>query len=298
MIDPGKYGVSFSAKQCHSFKIDQNKTLQWLIEEVGLRRFRLMSYWNDIEAHQGTYDFSDLDTQIATIKKAKGKITLCLGARQPRWPENHWPEWAWSMQKDERSMALFTFIRTVVKRYKKETAVISWQLENEALLESFGERSEVDRERLKSEYSLVKKLDPTRPVIVTTSTSWGIPMRKPIPDIVGFSLYNIVYDKNKYRRSLYFPSVFRLRAALIRLIHQKPSFIHELQLEPWGPKAIWEMPIAEQEKSMSAAQIKQNIQSAQKTKLSPIDMWGGEWWYWRHLNGDDTVADAVQQNLH
>lgn len=292
-----RFGVSFSGKQCRNFKIDQKKTLTWLINEVGFRRFRLMSYWNDIEKQPGEYDFSELDAQIKVIKKSGGLITLCLGARQPRWPENHWPDWVWEASAEHRSEALMAFLIKTVVRYKNEKCIVSWQLENEALLKNFGERPEADRDRLKQEYALVQSLDQSRPIIMTTSTSWGIPVRKPIPAIVGFSFYNIVFDKGRYNRSIYQPFIFKARAVLIRVLHRKPSFIHELQAEPWGPKAIWEMPTEEQDKSMSKVQLKKNIQLAQKTKLYPIDLWGGEWWYWRSLQGDDNLGEIVRQHL-
>jgi ribosomal protein S10 len=297
MIDPKKFGVSFSIKQCRNFNIKSDETLNWLIHTMGFRRFRLMSYWNEIEKNPGTYDFKELDKQIEIIAKSGGTITLCLGARQPRWPENHWPDWAWNAEKTVRSEALLQFIETVVSRYKNQSAIVSWQLENEALLENFGRKPEVDRVRLNQEYTLVKKLDSKRPAIMTTSTSWGIPIRKPIPDIVGFSMYNIVHSPKGYRRSLYQPFVFRFRARLINIIHKKPCFIHELQTEPWGPDAIWKISTEEQDKSMSAEQIKKNITYALQTKLAPIDMWGAEWWYWRHVQGDDSIYNAVLESI-
>ncbi len=51
-----------------------------------------MSYWNEHEKTQGTLDFDELDKQFKQIEQAGGVITLALGARQPRWPENHWPK--------------------------------------------------------------------------------------------------------------------------------------------------------------------------------------------------------------
>lgn len=297
MIDPHRYGVSFSIKQCRNFGLDSKAALAWLTKTLGFRRFRLISYWDEIETQPGKYDFQELDRQITAIKKAGGIISLCLGARQPRWPENHWPDWAWQLPKEERTKRLLAFVEAAVERYKNNPAVISWQLENEALLKNFGEHSEVDRNRLKNEYRLVKQLDPTRPVIMTTSTSWGIPFRQPIPDSVGFSMYNIVFNKGTYRQSLYYPPVFRLRGLLIRLLHRKPAFIHELQAEPWGPKAIWEMPAAEQAKSMNPLQLQKNINYAKRTKLYPIDLWGGEWWYWKKLQGDSTLWQTVQTIL-
>ncbi|MDQ3094147.1 MAG: beta-galactosidase [bacterium] len=282
ILDPEKWGVSFSIKQCRNFEQDPEKTLAWLIEQ-GFRRFRLMSYWDEHEREQGVYDFTELDKQIDKIDAAGGFVTLSLGARQPRWPENHWPQWAFDIDISNRSRNLFEFIQVVVERYREKMCLLSYQLENEALLDSFGERSEIDRLRLRAEYKLIKRLDPARPIIMTTSTSWGIPLRSPIPDIVGFSLYNVVYDgnKQKYGGKEQKTSVFKLRANLIKLIWRRPSFIHELQLEPWGPKAIWEMDHAEQDKSMSLKQLDRNIRLAKKMNLYPIDFWGGEWWYER-----------------
>src|SRR6476469_9013154 len=95
LIDPAKFGVSFSIKQCRNFKLNPDQALWWLIKDAGFRRFRLMSYWDEHEKQPGVYDFTSLDKQIRTISRAGGQITLCLGARQPRWPENHWPDWAW-----------------------------------------------------------------------------------------------------------------------------------------------------------------------------------------------------------
>nr|MDQ2973281.1 hypothetical protein [bacterium] len=295
IIDPEKYGVSFSIKQCRNFGQAPEDTLSWLIEQ-GFRRFRLMSYWDEHEREQGVYDFTELDKQIDKIDAIGGFVTLSLGARQPRWPENHWPQWAYDLDKANRSRYLFEFIKTVVERYRERMCLLSYQLENEALLDSFGERSEIDRLRLRAEYKLIKRLDPARPIIMTTSTSWGIPLRSPIPDIVGFSLYNVVYDgtKQKYGGKDQKPRVFKLRAKLIKLIWRRPSFIHELQLEPWGPKAIWEMSHEQQDESMSLQQIERNIQIAKKMGLYPMDLWGGEWWYQRSLEGDDKVTEKIK----
>lgn len=298
MIDPEKFGVSFSIKQCRNFGLDSNEALRWLIDKAGFRRFRLMSYWDEHESEPGKYDFAALDEQLNIAETAGCVVTLCLGARQPRWPENHWPDWAWKLEKAERSKALLRYIQTVVERYRSRDCIVSYQLENEALLRKFGERPEVDRPRLLQEIALIKKLDPNRPVIMTTSTSWGIPARRPVPDVVGFSYYRILYGKRGYSHALHYPRLDRLRAAGIKLLHSKPSFIHELQLEPWGPKNIWEMPIEEQNKSMSIQHITENIRLARSTKLYPIDLWGGEWWYWRLKHFDDpNIWHAVQQSI-
>jgi hypothetical protein len=298
MIDPRQYGVSFSVKQCHNFGIDPVETLDWLLNEASFRRLRLMSYWNEHEKEQGKFDFSALDKQVEQVQKAGGVITMCLGARQPRYPEFHWPEWAWNAPKPERDKALLNYVKVVVERYKDNPAIISWQLENEALLTSFGERIEIDRKRLRAEFALVKQLDPSRPVIMSTSASWGIPIIGPIPDMSAFSFYLIRFHKGKYTTTYHTYWIHRIRAFLIRLIWRIPSFIHELQMEPWGPKDIWEMQPEQQDESMEPKQIARNFDQGQKTKLYPLDLWGGEWWYWRlkKLN-DPSTWEAVKKEL-
>lgn len=294
-----KFGVSFSLTQCRNFDLKWRPVLRALITDLGVKRFRLMSYWNEHEKEQGKLDFTDLDAQIALIAKYGGVVSLCLGARQPRWPENHWPEWAWKLSKEERTDALLSYIESVVNRYKNNAVIIGYQLENEALLEQFGERPEVDRKRLRQEYKLIKKLDPTRPIIMTTSTSWGIPLRRPIPDIVGFSYYQVLFHDGRYTVSFHRPWLDRWRARAIKLIHRKPSFIHELQAEPWGPGNIWEMGLDEQFKSMSIGQLHENLRQAQATNLYPVDLWGAEWWYWlkiRHRVPDHW--NAVKQIIN
>jgi hypothetical protein len=282
-----KYGVSFSLKQCRNFDLDWRMVLAELIDDLGVKRFRLMSYWDEHEKSPGNYDFSELDAQIVMIAAAGGEVSLCLGVRQPRWPENHWPDWAWVLPAAERNKKLLQYVEILVKRYANEAVIVSYQLENEALLHSFGERPDVDRVRLLNEFALVKSLDPTRPIIMTTSTSWGIPFNQPIPDIVGFSYYQVLYRDGKYRLSFHRPWLDKVRRGLINLFHGKPSFIHELQAEPWGPKNIWEMNQEEQFKSMSLEQLKENIRQAQATNLFPIDLWGAEWWYWRKTKHRD-----------
>lgn len=300
IIDPERYGVSFSIKQCRNFKISSEETLRWLLEDAGFHRFRLMSYWDEHEKQPGKYDFSELDKQIDMIAGSGGIITLCLGARQPRWPENHWPDWAWQAGKPERSRALLEYIEVVVRRYKSKKCIISYQLENEALLESFGRRPEVDRGRLRNEFALIKKLDPQRPIIMSTSTSWGVPLRQPIPDIVGFSYYQIVYNgqKKKYTTAFHTPLLHRTRAFLIKLLWRRPVFIHELQLEPWGPKGIWDMSLSMQHESMGLNQIKKNLRLARAVHEHPIDLWGGEWFYWRTvIQEDPAVWNVIEQEL-
>lgn len=275
------FGASFSVPYAQYLGLDPKACLTAAIEDLGVRRFRLMSYWNRLEPTQGLYDFSELDWQIDIAEAAGAEVTLCLGLRQPRWPENHWPDWAFGTPDTVWQPALLAFIEAVLNRYKDKQCIVSYQLENETLLKSFGQNGNFDRKRLRREFRLVKSLDPSRPVIMTTSDSWGIPWLGPLPDIVGFSIYRYLYDEKKRRyvassRSAHF---YSLRATLIRLFRRRPTYIHELQAEPWGPMPIPEMSLDEQFQSINPARVRETIEYARETALLPVDMWGLEWWY-------------------
>lgn len=290
------FGASISLKQCRNFAVNDLEVIESAIRDLDITHFRLMSYWDEHEKKPGLYDFTRLDAQVERITSLGGYITMCIGVRQPRWPESHWPEWTKNISIQKRNEALFTYIETVVSRYKDNAIIISWQLENEALLKNFGEQGDFDRKRLRAEMNLVKQLDNSRPVIMTTSTSWGIPLRKPTPDIFGFSYYRVTFSNGTYRTSLYQPWIFTLRSLVIRLLKRRHCFIHELQAEPWGPANIWNMNECEQAKSMNAELLEKNIASAIKTGLFPIYFWGLEWWYWRKIHGNNDMWNIIKSH--
>ncbi len=274
------FGVSFSLKYAEEMGISPEHCLEAALKDLKIKRLRLMSYWDLHEPKKQGYDFSGLDWQFELAKKYGARVTLSIGLRQPRWPENHWPAWTKEMPEKEWQAALLEFIQATVLKYRNHPALISWQLENEALLKTFGQNGDYSRERLNSEFKLVRKLDSKHPIIMTTSDSWGIPVFGPTPDIYGFSVYRYFYDRGRYRHSRRPALYYRIRALLILLIKRRSTFIHELQAEPWGPKATVNLSLEEQVKSMNIKRIKEAICYADKTKLYPIDVWGLEWWYW------------------
>lgn len=291
-------GVSFSLHRCSELGVDKKKLLKAAIQDLGFRRFRLMSYWNIHEQMQGVYNFSELDWQMDMIAEAGGTVTLCLGKRQPRWPECHMPKWAQQLPKKEWYQALFDYNAVVVKRYKDHPALESWQLENEALLKDFGYCVDGDysHARLQKEYNLIKQLDQNHPVIMTLSDSWGLPIRGPKPDQYAMSLYRITINQNgEYaysKRSAWF---YKIRRELIRITKFRQTFIHEMQAEPWLKKTLLEVPIQEQLKYMNPKILEDILIFSIKTGSNTIDLWGLEWWYWLKQNNHPELWDAISK---
>lgn len=281
--------VSFSTKYAEEMGVDWQSNYIALMDDVGVRRFRLMSYWDTIERERDVYDFGDLDWQFREAEARGVKISLAVGYRQPRWPECHMPEWISDKSKSERWPELYQFMGDVVDRYKSSPALVHYQMENEALNTAFGICDDHSRQRLVEEYDLIKRHDPNHPVMISVSNEFGLPLGKPLGDIVGFSVYKRVYQPwGKF----YFDypltaSWHGARAAIIEFVLNRQTVIHELQTEPWGPGATRDLSLEEQSKSMDAKRLKKHVNYAKRTGIREMYLWGGEWWYWRLVEHND-----------
>ncbi len=289
--EPLVWGATFIESYARELGLNPRETLSMSINDLGIKRYRLVSYWNEHEKTEGNYDFSQLDWQIGMIEQAGGSVTLSLGLRQPRWPECHGPEWAMNKTIDNWYPNLKSYIQKVVERYRDRKVIVSWQLENEFLLDAFGKCPDHSRWRLIDEYELLRKLDGSRPIIVTRSNnampSW--PIGQPSPDIVGAAVYKRIWDKYITKRYFEYPIpawYYAFLAGGEELTTGKPSFIHELQAEPWLPEGMTTATASTEEmyKSMSPEIMKDRLQYAQDTGIRTIDMWGLEWWYFMKQN--------------
>jgi hypothetical protein len=291
-------GVTFSVKYARELDLEPKEVLAALISDLGVRHFRLMSYWDLHEAVPGVYDFSELDWQMKMAEESGSKVTLAIGLRQPRWPECHTPGWAKELNDTQKRESLYRYMTKTVERYRTSPALESYQLENEALNTSFGECHDFDRARLVHEFDLVHSLDSTHPVLVSVSNEFGIPFGQPRGDLVGFSIYHRVYDSHVTKGYYEYPIpawYHGLRAAIIARITHRTTVIHELQAEPWGPKATKDISLEEQAKSMNPDILAGRYGYAKATGIRQFDFWGGEWWYWRKTKfGDSTLWDTAR----
>ena len=300
-------GTTFTSDYAKFFGLDPRATLNAMMDELGIRQFRFVSYWDEIEATEGIYDFTDLDWQFALAQQHSASVSLAIGLRQPRWPECHMPTWAESMPKDLWEIRLNDFMQAVMLRYKDSPVLKSYQLENEFFLDVFGICPDFSRDRLEREYRFVKGVDSDHPVIISRSNNAiGLPVGDPRPDQFAISVYKRVWDKTLTKRYLEYPFPAWFYASLAgggKILTGKDMIIHELQTEAWLPDTGEFMmndidSIPEQNKSLNAERLVDRIRYGEQTGMKEMDLWGVEWWYWRKsVAGDPSLWTAAQVEL-
>lgn len=301
-----EFGISFSQAYAEELNLDWKEAYEANLRDLGVKKVRLMSYWTFIENERDNPYFNDLDWQFEKSQEYNAKISLALGQRQPRWPECHVPDWAKQLDTVEYETEILEFIEQVVNRYKDHPALENFQLENEAANRNFGDCEELNRELLQKEYDLIRSLT-DKDIVINASNQSGIPLREPVGDKVGFSIYKRAhFDAIGQTWSWsfnYVPSWWHsFRAGLVEGIHKDTSsFIHELQAEPWGPKATVDLSTQEQFNTMDPEKLIEIVEFAKTMGMNEIYLWGAEWWYWRLTEFNDpslwnTAKQIIKEN--
>lgn len=289
-VDKVEWGVTFSKRYVVDFELDWKEVFLAILNDLKVKKIRLIAYWNEIELEQGKYDFEDLDWQIGEVEKAGGEIILAVGRKVPRWPECFEPEWLKSFPEKEKQEKILAFVSETVNRYKNRDSIKIWQVENEPFFESFGECPYLDKKFFEKELALVKHLDSTRPIMITESgelSTWIGGARR--ADILGTSLYRRIFGKLGFYFTYPIPEIFYQRkSALIKYLFDIDEIIAvEVQAEPWGHEPVQIMTIDEQDLSMSFDHFEDVLEYTRYAGFEKAYLWGVEWWYWRMKKFND-----------
>jgi len=292
-----KLGVTFSKQFSQDLGLNWKENYLAILDDLKIKYLRIPTYWDEVEAKEGKYDFSDIDWMVKEASKRNVKVVLTLGMRQPRWPECHFPDWAKNMKHEIMKIKVKELIFNTVLRYRNNPTIDYWQVENEPLLEFFGECPRPDRQLIKDEIDLVRALDSSREIVITASGElsfwypealWG--------DVLGSTLYRYTWSKYTGYSSYWFipPSFYRVKAFLLGKDINK-FWISELQAEPWFPSDPLTTPIKEQYKTMSPEKLIENFKYALRVNPERIYFWGAEWWYYTKVKlGRDDIWNTVK----
>jgi hypothetical protein len=264
-------------------------TARWYIHTESSKPLELgVSFIPDYAASLGVDPRQNMDGLLGIGVK---HFRLTIGLRQPRWPECHMPDWAAKEPAGQWQPQLKSYMQKVIQRYQNSPALQNYQLENEYFLTGFGTCEQIPdsltRDRLISEYNLVKKLDPKHPVIIGRSNNaLGFPTGQPQPDEFSISVYKRVWDATVTQRYIEYPFpawFYAWLAGTQKIFLHKDMMIAELQAEAWAPnsKSIQQISLNEQNKSLNAKRLEGRFNYGRATGMRQMYLWGAEYWYYR-----------------
>jgi hypothetical protein len=223
-------------------------------------------------------------------EEAGAEVIFGVGRRLPRWPECHTPDWAQGLSWEEQKKEILALIETTVLRYKDSPAITYWQVENEPYLEvfAFEHCGELDEAFLQEEIDLVRRLDPSRPILLTDSGNlgtWVGAYRK--GDAFGTSVYVYFWNPELGQfKTILPPWAYRVKENVVQLFFgEKETMLIELSLEPWLIQPVVDVPIDIQFERMNLEKMEEILAYAKDTRYERQYLWGAEWWYWLKKNG-------------
>ncbi len=290
--EPAKitYGISYNVPYVLELGLDPDKVFDAFLNDLKVRDLRMSAHWTLIEPKKDQFDFAWMDRDLKKAEKVNARVIFGVGRRLPRWPECHVPSWAKELSWEDQKKEILQYVEAVVMRYKGSPAITYWQVENEPYLGVFANDhcGDLDESFLEEEIALVKRLDPSRQVLVTDSGNLGTwNGAYSHGDVFGTSVYVYFWNPELGQfKTILPPWFYRVKERIMGLIHgEKETFLIELSLEPWLLEPVTEVPVDTQYSRMDAQKFDEIIDYARQTRYEKQYLWGGEWWYWLKQEG-------------
>lgn len=294
------YGMSFNTPYAIELGLNWREAYDAIIDELGVRHLRLAAHWPMVEEKEDVYSFEELDYQLDKAEEVGADVILAVGRRLPRWPECHVPEWAEKLEWEQQKEQIRDYLEAVVTRYQGRPNIVYWQIENEPYLQvfAFEHCGELDEEFLLEEIELVRKLDPTRPILVTDSGNlgkWASAYKH--GDAFGTSVYVYFWNPELGQfKTVLPPWFYRAKENFISLFYgDKPTFLIELSAEPWLLEPVVDVDIETQYSRMDLDKVDEIIAYARETRYDKQYLWGAEWWYWLKEKGHPELWEKGQE---
>jgi hypothetical protein len=270
-------GFSFSPEVARSLGQEPTAALASLLQALEPDLLRLPVYWNEVEPSEGQFDFSLVDDLLGVVAAANAhaahgrtRVLLVVGMRNIATPELHLPRWAGAadsvdLARTMHSDAYGEYLTTTFLRYSEEPLLFAWQVENEPLDSTNDDLADIalPYDALISEIEMVRQLDPSHPIVVTSFNSaavdldrradsplgwlWNLlstsrPAGHPrqalmLGDVLGLDVYvvtpNTPLDQAPASRRIGWKSETLDYWAQLASAHDKALWITEMQAAPW-----------------------------------------------------------------
>jgi hypothetical protein len=329
---PVQVGISFNPHRAASMGLDYQKAFTRL-EALHFRVIRLSAYWDQID--QEGYD--QLDWLMNEAQRTGQPVALAVGMKGLGWPEFYIPPSAMPaaglLQGQDAASdaslrdATLAFVNETVRRYRDNSTLIAWQVENEPFNRAGPQRLWIDAGFLREEISSVRQLDGHhRPLIVNAfshfnlildqaSARQGFDLRQFLGfeadsaerdglsllgkgDVLGLDVYTAIGYRflghdNVSRADGDWPDRLAKVRDLVRR-QGKQAWITEAQAEPWETGANSDA----DPKSTSPQAIRSLFVNLKDAGFSTVLFWGSEYWLWQADRGDTRWIDTIKAILH
>lgn len=285
-----EFGVTFSTTYAESLGLDWKEAYIAALDDLGVKRFRIPIYWNQIEQERDQIVLDDVIWMATEAEKRNATIIFVVGRRVPRWPECHQPDWTKDLAENQIRSHEIKMIARVVGVLKDYPAVERWQVQNEPYFKYFGECPVPDPNFIAETIKVVRKVDPSRSIVVTDSGELSTWLQAAsVTDVLGISLYRVTWNPILgYLRYPLPPSFYSVRAKVFTSLVDE-VIVTELQSEPWVKGTMVDTPLEEQYESMNPDEFRGNIDYVRQTGFSEVYLWGVEWWYWLKVQHNDAA---------
>lgn len=310
-------GVNFSHRHAAWLGLDPDALLRSLLDDLGIRRYRVSVYWDEIAPSPETLDFEPVRRWLDPIQRNGAKALITVGLKAQRWPEFYPPDWLIAanplphgahLESHPRVVThLLLMLERLTAYLADYDAIEAWQVENEPWLPSMRGTAgwQFTPDLLAKEIAVVRESDPRhRPIVVNHSSQNCFDRRAQLAfslaDVIAENVYTRKPNRwpwpryfNVYALWLYAPRLKHYAGLLRRF--DRPLWITELQAEPWETRDVKHLRAAEAG-SVSPSRIRDNLRLVARTGASRAFLWGAEWWrYTADRDGDQRYWDLARR---
>lgn len=308
-------GTSFTRWRAQALGLDYRRAFARICR-MGFDIVRLSASWRELRE----VGYSHLDWLLEHAVAARQPVVLTVGMKALGWPEFYLPEGLDPTESTTRRLAL-SHLTGVVTRFAGHPTLVAWQIENEPFNRSGPLARWIPRAVVRREADAVRRLDRSRPLIVTTfahfnesldrassrhQSKWKRRLGLAVPaerealavlqrgDILGVDVYRAIGwldESGAVRIGRASPDQLESVGRWRRIAGEqgKRLWVTEAQAEPWEPRRHGHS----EPRTIEPHDIGRLVEALAGTGVETILLWGSEYWLWREEQGDPRWIEAL-----